>query len=121
MSKRRVLLVEDNPDDQELVLRALRSPAVPADVVVAADGVEAVDRLFAADAVPPALVLLDLKLPRLDGFDVLGRIRAEARTAFVPVVVFTSSSERTDVRRCYELHCNQPSSHCTSCNSIRRS
>lgn len=106
MTKRRVLLVEDNPDDQELALRALRRPEILADVVVAADGVEAVDYLSDIGQVLPALVLLDLKLPRLDGFDVLRRTRAHGRTAFVPVVMFTSSGERADIVRCYELQCN---------------
>lgn len=106
MRNRRILLIEDNPDDQELALSVLDRVELGAQVEVAADGVEGLDRLLATGASRPALVLLDLKLPRLDGFDVLRRIRSEARTAYTPVVVFTSSGERSDLQKCYELGCN---------------
>lgn len=110
---RTILLVEDNPDDEQLTIRALRKVAVTEDIVVARDGVEALEYLFAtgvhAGRDPrdlPALVLLDLKLPRLDGIEVLRRLRADPRTRRVPVVVLTSSREEQDVLQCYDLGCN---------------
>ena len=108
MDTRSILLVEDNPDDVALTLRAFRKNRIRNEVVVARDGVEALDYLFAtgtysgrdpADA--PAVVLLDLKLPRLDGLEVLRRLRADARTQLLRVVVLTSSKEETDVVRSY--------------------
>lgn len=108
-----ILLVEDNRDDEELTLRALRKAGVAQDIVVARDGGEAIDYLFGLGqhagrdvSRVPAVMLLDLKLPRLNGFDVLRRIRADARTRFVPVVVLTSSSEDDDILRCYECGAN---------------
>lgn len=99
-----ILLVEDNPDDEALALRALRRSAPIEDVVVARDGVEALDYLFATGphagrdrSVMPRLVLLDLKLPRVDGLEVLRRMRADERTRLVPVVVLTSSAEEQDL------------------------
>ncbi|HEY3145988.1 MAG TPA: response regulator [Dongiaceae bacterium] len=108
-----ILLVEDNPDDEALTLRALKKNKIANSVVVARDGVEAVDYLFGTGAHAgrdandlPQIVLLDLKLPKLDGFDVLRRIRADERTRFLPVVVLTSSKEERDVVQSYRDGCN---------------
>jgi CheY-like chemotaxis protein len=105
-----ILLVEDNPDDETFTLRAMQEYKGNASVAVARDGVEALDYLFAADgqveARMPRFVILDLKLPRVDGFEVIARLRADARTRPLPVVVFSSSSEGQDVRRCNQLGAN---------------
>lgn len=108
-----ILLVEDNPDDEELTLMSLRKQHVLNEVLVAHDGVEALDYLFRtgvhAERAPgavPELVLLDLKLPRLNGLDVLKRMRADSRTQLIPVVVLTSSSEEEDVIASYRLGAN---------------
>ena len=105
-----VLLVEDNPDDEELTLRGLRHTNLKNPVDVARDGQEALDYLFgnhdqAAKPVP-VVVLLDLHLPRVDGFEVLKRIRAEERTRRVPVVILTSSNEDRDLINGYDLGAN---------------
>lgn len=92
MDDRTILLVEDNPDDALLTRRALKKSGIPGRVEVARDGAEALDQLFAAGDVP-RLVLLDLKLPKVDGWEVLRRLRADERTADVPVVVFVSGEE----------------------------
>ena len=110
MKDKSILLVEDNPDDEELTLRALRHAKIANDVVVARDGSEAVAHLLGADGVEagvlPAVVLLDLKLPKLSGIDVLRRLRADPRTKLLPVVVLTSSSEDEDMLRSYECGAN---------------
>ena len=113
MKSKTILLVEDNPDDVELPLRALRKHHIGNEVVVARDGVEALDWLFATGAfagrdtsVRPVVVLLDLKLPKVDGLEVLRRVRAEDRTRLLPVVVLTSSSEEQDLVNSYSLGCN---------------
>jgi len=113
MSNSVILLVEDNPDDELLALRALRKSGVPHEVVVAHDGVEALDYLFAGGQhegrearTLPQLVLLDLKLPRLDGLEVLKRLRANDRTRLLPVVILTSSRERSDMLEGYSLGAN---------------
>ncbi|HEV2092207.1 MAG TPA: response regulator [Rubrobacter sp.] len=113
MKERAILLVEDNPDDELLMLRALAKNDVAGEVVVARDGVEALDYLFSSgshagrpeDAMP-RLILLDLKLPRLNGFEVLQRVRADERTRLLPVVILTSSRERRDVLEGYGLGAN---------------
>jgi two-component system response regulator len=99
-----ILLVEDNPDDELLTLRALRKNNVVGEVVVARDGVEALDYLFATGeyvgrdiSVMPQLILLDLKLPKIDGLEVLRRLRADERTRLLPVVILTSSKELQDM------------------------
>lgn len=108
-----ILLVEDNPDDEELTRMALEQSNVANELVVAHDGVEALDYLFgtgayAADPPPelPAVILLDLKLPRVDGLEVLQRIRKEERTRRVPVVILTSSKEEQDVFDSYGFGAN---------------
>jgi two-component system response regulator len=108
-----ILLVEDNPNDEELTLRALRKANIANEVAIARDGQEALDFLFGAGKYAgrerptmPAVVLLDLKLPKLDGIDVLQRIRADPRTKLVPVVVLTSSSEDEDMVRSYQSGAN---------------
>lgn len=108
-----ILLVEDNPDDEELTLMALQESQIVNEVVVTRDGAEALDYLFAtgryADRDPaslPALVLLDLKLPKLSGLEVLQRMRGDPRTRLLPVVVLTSSSEEEDIIASYDLGAN---------------
>ena len=110
---RTILLVEDNPDDVELTLRAFEKSRLGNDIVVARDGSEALDYLFGtgihAERSPssmPEIVLLDLKLPKVDGLEVLKRIRADERTRRLPVVVLTSSKEERDVLRSYDLGAN---------------
>src|SRR5690242_11285283 len=108
-----VLLVEDNPDDEALTLRAFKSSRAADEIVVVHDGVEALDFLFGAGqyagrdvSITPALVLLDLNLPRIDGLEVLRRLRADPRTSYVCVVVFTSSGEERDIANAYHLRAN---------------
>ena len=111
--KKLILLVEDNPDDEELTTRALRQAKVANDLVVAHDGVEALDFLFGTGehagrdlSRMPALILLDLKLPKLNGLDVLQRLRADERTRLIPAVILTSSSEDEDMLKSYQLGAN---------------
>jgi two-component system response regulator len=108
-----ILLVEDNPDDELLTLRALKKTGVRNEVVVAHDGVEALDYVFASGphsgrdpALMPQLILLDLKLPRMDGLEVLKRLRSDERTRRLPVVILTSSREQRDVLDGYGLGAN---------------
>jgi two-component system response regulator len=103
-----ILLVEDEPDDIELTKLALEKSRIANTVVVAQDGVEALELLHGSDPMfpAPALVLLDLKLPRVDGIEVLRRIRAHERTRLLPVVVLTSSREERDLIETYELGVN---------------
>ena len=113
MTDRTILLVEDNPDDVTLTLRALKKNNVTNDVIVAKDGVEALDYLFGTGphagrevAHMPDIVLLDLKLPRVGGLEVLRKIRADARTKLLPVVILTSSTEEKDLIEGYSLGAN---------------
>lgn len=113
MSEKVILLVEDNPDDEALTLRALKNNNIRNEVVVAHDGVEALDYLFGTGAYEgrnvkdlPQVVLLDLKLPRLDGLEVLRRLRADKRTEVLPVVILTSSKEDVDLISGYRLGAN---------------
>lgn len=108
-----ILLVEDNPDDELLTVRALKRNNVLNEIVVAHDGVEALDYLLGtgsyADrdmAVMPQIILLDLKLPKIDGLEVLRRLRANERTRLIPVIILTSSKEETDIVRGYSLGAN---------------
>ena len=108
-----ILLVEDNPDDEALTLRALRNNNLANKVVVARDGVEALDYLFATGTYAgrdtsdmPEVTLLDLKLPKVDGLEVLKRLRADDRTRLLPVVILTSSTEEQDLIRSYSLGAN---------------
>jgi two-component system response regulator len=108
-----ILLVEDNPDDAALTLRAFKRSHLMNPITVARDGVEALDFLFARGAYAdraglpqPTLVILDLKLPKLDGLGVLKTIRADARTQFLPVVILTSSKEEQDLISGYSLGAN---------------
>ncbi|PTL84748.1 response regulator [Vitiosangium sp. GDMCC 1.1324] len=110
---RSILLVEDNPDDVDLTRRAFQRAGLTQPLDVAGDGVEALDYLFARGAYAhrageplPSLVLLDLKLPLLDGHEVLQRIRADPRTRFLPVVILTSSDEEKDLVESYSQGCN---------------
>jgi two-component system response regulator len=113
MADKYILLVEDNPDDEALSVRALKKNGVLNDVVVARDGVEATEFLFGTGQYEgrnvraiPAVVLLDLKLPRLDGHEVLRQIRCDPRTKMLPVVVLTSSIEEADLSRSYGMGAN---------------
>ena len=113
MQERVILLVEDNPDDEELTIRALNQNKILNKVIVAHDGVEAIDHLFGVGKFAdrdlkyqPQIVLLDLKLPKLGGHEVLKRIRNDPRTQFIPVVVLTSSSEEEDILSSYKLGAN---------------
>ena len=112
MLKKTTLLVEDNPDDEELTLLAFQDCQLVDQVVVARDGAEALDYLLGtenlADPAPslPAIVLLDLKLPKIDGLEVLRRLRQSDRTRFLPVIVLTTSQEEQDLIKSYSLGCN---------------
>src|SRR4051794_17234609 len=108
MQARNILLVEDNPDDEALTLEALRSGGVQAGIAVARDGAEALDYLFAEGhhsgrdpSLAPHLILLDLKLPKVSGLEVLRRMRSDQRTSLIPVIVLTSSSEPSDIHNSY--------------------
>ena len=105
-----VLLVEDNPDDAALALRALRKNRLVNKILVVSDGVEALEHIFGADPSclirAPRVVFLDLHLPKIDGLEVLRRLKGDERTRRIPVVVLTSSLEDRDVAECYELGVN---------------
>ena len=107
-----ILLVEDSPDDETLTLRTLQKHKIPCDVTVAHDGVEALDYLFATGPcagrprLTPHLILLDLKLPKVDGLEVLRQVRSNPLTRSLPIVVFTSSNEAHDIAESYNLGAN---------------
>jgi two-component system response regulator len=113
MGQATILLVEDNGDDETLTLRALKKNNIKNDIVIARDGVEALDYLLGTGAhqgrdlsVMPHVILLDLKLPKIDGLEVLRRVRSEPRTKLLPVVILTSSNEEQDRIRGYGLGAN---------------
>src|SRR5258708_33544794 len=113
MSEKLIMLVEDSPDDEELTTRALRQAKIANEIVVARDGAEAIDFLFGEGAYAgrdvsrmPAVILLDLKLPKLSGLDVLTRPRADPRTKLIPTVILTSSSQEEDMLKSYQLGAN---------------
>lgn len=113
MDEKLILLIEDNPDDEMLILRALEKNRIANGIIVTRDGVEALDYLFGTGAyngrdtsILPQMILLDLKLPRIDGLGVLQRLRADKRTGLVPVVILTSSDEDRDIVESYKLGAN---------------
>jgi CheY-like chemotaxis protein len=108
-----ILLVEDNPTDEKLTRRAFQRCALPHQMLIVRDGAEALEYVFAMGnhagrdpAAAPAVILLDLKLPRMSGLEVIQRIRADARTRLLPIVVLTASGEAEDVQQSYELGAN---------------
>ena len=113
MSEKMILLVEDNPDDEELTLRALKQAKIANEIVVARDGREALDFVYGEGGHRgrslermPAVILLDLKLPKVSGLEVLERLRADPRSRLIPVVILTSSSEDEDMLESYKLGAN---------------
>ena len=113
MEEKLILLVEDNRNDEMLLLRALKKNSIANRVIVARNGVEALDYLFSTGAyegdqaeVLPHLILLDLKLPKINGHEVLRRMRGDKRTKYIPVVVLTSSTEEQDIVSSYDLGAN---------------
>src|SRR5690348_3065918 len=113
MDKKVILLVEDNPDDVALTLRAFKKSNIANEIVIAGDGVEALDFVFGTGShagrdtrVQPEVVLLDLKLPKLNGFEVLKALRSDERTRLLPVVILTSSREQQDIVQGYGLGAN---------------
>jgi len=109
VQKKTILLVEDNPDDEALTLRALKKNNIFNEMTVVRDGQEALDYFFgegASERPMPAVVLLDLKLPKIDGLEVLRRIRADPRTRLQPIVILTSSKEEHDIVSSYSLGAN---------------
>jgi CheY-like chemotaxis protein len=113
MREKMILLVEDNPDDEALTMRALKQSKLANEIVITRDGNEALEFLFATGKYAgrdvshtPAVILLDLKLPKLSGLEVLQQLRGDPRTRLVPVVVLTSSSEDEDMMRSYQLGAN---------------
>jgi len=113
MPEKMILLVEDNPDDEALTMRALKASKLANEIVITRDGNEALEFLFGTGkyegrdaSITPAVVLLDLKLPKVSGLEVLERLRADPRTKITPVVVLTSSSEDEDMLSSYRLGAN---------------
>ena len=113
MDKKIILLVEDNPDDEALTLRALKKNNIVNEIVVVRDGAEALDYLFGKGcyagcdvSAMPQIILLDLKLPKVDGLEVLQRIRSDDRTRLIPVIILTSSKEEQDLIEGYSLGAN---------------
>lgn len=112
-NKNIILLVEDNPDDEELTLLAFEESQILNEIIVARDGAEALDYLLGTGkyanrdmSVMPALILLDLQLPKINGLEVLQRLRTDKRTKLIPVVILTTSNEQQDLINSYSLGCN---------------
>lgn len=111
MKNKIILLVEDNPDDQELIQMALRENHIANELIILNDGAEALEYFFPTESghspiLIPQVILLDLKLPKVNGLEVLKRLRADARTELIPVVILTSSSEEEDMVASYKNHAN---------------
>ncbi len=113
MRDKTILLVEDNQDDEDLTLRAFKTNNISNRIIVVRDGAEALDYLFGEGAyagrdlsMMPTLILLDLNLPKIDGFEVLKRVRADSRTRRLPIIILTTSHEQEEVFRAYESGCN---------------
>ena len=113
MEEKTILIVEDNADDKELILRAFRKCSINARPVVAHDGVEALDYMHSRgmfakkeESEMPSLILLDLKLPKVDGKEVLKALRSDEKYKYIPVIILSSSSEKNDVNDCYLLGAN---------------
>lgn len=113
LNTKTILLVEDNPDDVELTLRAFKKSNIMNEVIVKRDGAEALDFFFGKDGVAdkgnnglPCVILLDLKLPKIDGLEVLKKLRADERTKLIPIVILTSSKEQSDIVNGYNFGCN---------------
>ncbi len=124
MRRRQILLVEDNKDDVELVLSAVRNQRIGCEVTVAGDGLDALEYLSGLGAGDlPAIILLDLKLPKIDGLTLLQRLRSDERTRLQPVIMFTSSNAERDVRASYALGCNgyvyKPVEYTQLCEALR--
>lgn len=112
-NNRNILLVEDNPDDIELTLRAFKKNNILNEIIVIHDGVEAIDYFFGKNGVVhknqnalPVVILLDLKIPKINGIEVLKKLKADEKTKLIPVVILTSSKEPKDLLSCYKLGCN---------------
>ena len=113
LNSKKILLVEDNPDDVELTLRAFKKSNIMNEVIVKRDGAEALDFFFGKDGIAgkgnsvfPSVILLDLNLPKIDGLEVLKKLRADERTKLIPIVILTSSKEQYDLLNGYKLGCN---------------
>ncbi len=113
MNKNIILLVEDNPDDEALTIRALKKDNIVNEIIVARDGAEALDYLYGNGSykdrnmsIQPELIILDLKLPKIDGIEVLRKIRSEKKTELLPVIILTSSNEEKDLINSYSLGAN---------------
>ena len=112
-NNKKILLVEDNPDDVELTLRAFKKNNIMNKIIVKRDGAEALDFFFGKESAVndqkndlPVVILLDLKLPRINGIEVLKKLKADARTKLIPLIILTSSKEPSDLLICYNLGCN---------------
>lgn len=107
MEKKRLLLIEDNPDDEVLAQRAFKKSQLPGEMIIARDGAEAFDYVFSLDPeAMPQLILLDIKLPKLNGLEVLEKLKTDERTRQIPVVILTSSREERDMAESYRLGAN---------------
>lgn len=112
-NNRNILLVEDNPDDVELTLRAFKKNNIINKIIVKSDGAETLDYFFGTNGVAnknknalPVVILLDLKIPKINGIEVLKKLKADEKTKLIPVVILTSSKEPSDLLSCYKLGCN---------------